>query len=106
MNDLPISVIEEGCSFEGNLVFRGTVRLGGKFKGKIFTSDTLVITNTANIEAEIEGDIVVISGHFAGNIKATTKIDLQSGAVVSGNLEAPIVSMADGVVFDGKIKMD
>ena len=106
MSDLPISVIEEGCSFEGNLIFRGTVRLGGKFKGKIYTVDTLIITNSANVEAEIEGDIVIVAGQFTGNIKATTKIDLQTGAVVSGEIEAPIVSMADGVVFDGKMKMD
>lgn len=106
MHDLPISVIEEGCSFEGNLVFRGTVRLGGKFKGKVFTNDTLIITKTANIEAEIEADMVIVSGHFTGNIKATTKVDLQEGAVVTGNVEAPIIAMADGVIFDGKMKME
>ena len=36
-------VIEKGCEFEGKLCFEGTLRIGGDFKGEIFTHDVLVI---------------------------------------------------------------
>ncbi len=47
------ALLDQGASFEGQLTFEGTVRIGGRFKGEIFTKDTLVIDPGAEVEAQI-----------------------------------------------------
>ena len=68
------ALLDHGASFEGRLTFEGTVRIGGSFKGEIFTNDTLVINPGAKVEAQIEADTVIISGQVKGNIFARRRL--------------------------------
>ena len=54
------ALLDRGASFEGRLTSEGTVRIGGQFKGEIFTRDTLVVDPGASVEAQIEADSVVL----------------------------------------------
>ena len=36
------TLLGRGATFEGKLTFDGTVRIDGRFKGEVFTEDTLV----------------------------------------------------------------
>ncbi len=56
------ALLDQGCSFDGRLTFEGTVRIGGAFRGEIFTNDTLVINPGAKVDAQIEADTVIICG--------------------------------------------
>ena len=47
------ALLDRGSYFEGKLTFEGTVRIGGHFKGEIFTKDTLIINEGAYVEAQI-----------------------------------------------------
>jgi cytoskeletal protein CcmA (bactofilin family) len=95
------AIIDKGTSFEGNLSFEGTVRIGGKFKGEIFTKDTLVIDPSAEIEAQIEADTVVISGTVRGNIFARRKVIMHPPAVLKGTITTPSLRIDEGVIFEG-----
>ena len=44
------------ASFKGELSFKGTLCIEGKFEGQITTSDTLIITQGGIIEADIQGN--------------------------------------------------
>ena len=48
--------------FEGVLTFEGVIRLDGKFTGEIRSEGTLIVGETARLDAEIEVDTVVVSG--------------------------------------------
>ena len=98
-------VLEEGCEFEGKLAFEGTVRIGGKFKGQIYTRDTLVVARGAVVEAEIEAGTVIINGQVQGKIEATERVEIHSPAVFKGDINAPSLQVDDGVVFEGRAKM-
>ena len=53
------ALLDHGASFEGRLTFEGTVRIGGRFHGEIFTNDTLVINPGAKVDAQIEANTVI-----------------------------------------------
>ena len=95
------ALLDQGASFEGRLTFEGTVRIGGNFKGEIFTHDTLVINPEARVEAQIEADVVVISGHVTGNIFARRRIIMHPPAVFKGTVTSPSLRIDEGVVFEG-----
>lgn len=95
------ALLDEGSSFEGKLTFEGTVRIGGKFKGEIFTQDTLVINPSAQVEAQIEADIVIISGHLVGNVFARRRVIMHPPAVFRGSVTCPSLRIEEGVMFEG-----
>jgi len=99
------AIIQDGCELKGTLSFEGLVRLGGKFEGRIFTNDILIIEDTALVKADIQADVVVISGRVVGDISAKSRIEIFKPAIIKGNLTAPIISMEQGVVFEGSTQM-
>jgi len=95
----------KGCIYEGKLTFEGRVRIDGKFTGEIFSNDTLEIGPDAELEAEVDCATVVIAGRVNGNITARGRCDLRAPAVVLGNITSPIITMDEGVRFDGELRM-
>ncbi len=95
----------EGSKFEGSMVFDENMRLDGSFRGEITSKDILIVGDSARIQAEVKVGSLIISGFFQGNIKAMTSVELRAPAQVTGDIEAPAVSIEDGVVFNGRIKM-
>lgn len=95
------AILDVGSQFEGKLTFEGTVRVGGIFKGEIFTNDTLVITETARVDAQIEANIVIIHGRVDGNIFANQKVIMSPPAIFKGTITTPSLQIEEGVVFEG-----
>jgi cytoskeletal protein CcmA (bactofilin family) len=95
------ALLDHGAAFDGRLTFEGTVRIGGQFKGEIFTQDTLVVEAGARVEAQIEADVVVISGHVVGNVFARRRIIMHPPAVFRGTVTSPSLRIDEGVVFEG-----
>lgn len=95
------ALLDQGASFDGRLTFEGTVRIGGHFRGEIFTNDTLVINPGAKVEAQIEAENVIISGFVKGNIFARRRVIMHPPAVFQGTVTTPSLRIDEGVVFEG-----
>ncbi len=95
------ALLDQGATFEGKLTFEGTVRIGGHFKGEIFTNDTLVINPGGKVEAQIEADIVVISGQVTGNVYAKRRVVMHPPAIFRGTVTSPSLRIDEGVMFEG-----
>jgi cytoskeletal protein CcmA (bactofilin family) len=95
----------EGSEIEGTYTFSGTVMLNGKFKGDIQTTDTLIVGERGVVNARINAGVVLIHGEVVGNVLATERVELRGRARVFGDLEAPIVVMDEGVLFEGHCRM-
>jgi len=98
-------VIDQGCEFEGKLCFRGTVRIGGSFRGEIFTPDVLVIGEGASVQGDIDAGTVIISGEVNGSIRAKHRVEIHRPAVFRGDILTPSLSVDEGVIFEGSSKM-
>jgi len=95
----------EGTSFKGTLTFEGTVRIDGRLEGEIFTKDTLVIGEGAQVSAAIHAGVVVISGTVHGNITAERKVDIHASGRLYGNISTPSLVIEEGVIFEGACTM-
>jgi len=100
-------MLDVNAAMQGSLVFSDPVnlRISGRFEGSLKTKGTLTIGPKASALADIEGEIIIISGYVKGKIKATNLIALTSSADVHADLEAPQVSIEEGAEFNGKCKM-
>lgn len=94
-----------GSSFEGRVVFDEKMRIDGIFNGEILSNDTLVIGETACLQAELEVNELIVCGRIKGDIRARKRVEIRSPAIVNGNIMAPSVSIEDGVIFNGQVEM-
>jgi cytoskeletal protein CcmA (bactofilin family) len=100
------TLLGRGATFEGKLTFEGTVRIDGRFKGEVFTDDTLVIGEGAHVEAQIDVGEVIIQGTVVGNITAKRSIEIHAPGRVKGDLHTPSLQIDKGVIFEGRSFME
>ena len=101
------TLLGPGTHFEGKLAFDGRVRIDGSFKGEIQSNDTLIIGDTAEIQAEIDvATVIVRGGSIHGNIRAKTSLEIHAPAKVTGNIHSPSLFIDRGVEFQGTCRMD
>lgn len=105
VDDAVTAVIDRGCEFEGKLCFRGSVRIGGILRGEIYTPDVLIISEGAQVRAEIEAGVVILSGEMVGTIRAKHRVEMHAPAKFTGDVITPSLSVQDGVHFEGSTKM-
>jgi cytoskeletal protein CcmA (bactofilin family) len=79
--------------------------INGKIRGEIHSNDTLIVGEKGVINASIRAGIVLVSGEVVGNVVGLERVELRGGARVSGDIEAPIVVVDEGVMFDGHCRM-
>ncbi len=103
-NDIA-AIIEEGCKFEGNLSFNGTARVAGVVNGSIFSNDTVVISEGAVINADVNANIIIIAGSVKGNIRASSRVEIIKPARFEGTITTPSLIVEEGVIFHGTTKM-
>ena len=97
--------IDEGSEIEGKYTLSGTVMLNCKFRGEIASTDTLIIGEKGIVHAAIQAGVVLISGQLVGNLVATERVELRGSARVFGDVEAPVVVVEEGVLFEGHCRM-
>src|SRR5512144_2421171 len=100
------TLLGRGATFEGKLTFEGTVRIDGRFKGEVFTDDTLVIGEGAHVEASIDVGEVIIQGTVVGNVTAKRSIEIHAPGRVKGVLHTPSLQIDKGVMFEGRSFME
>ena len=100
------ALLGKGSSFEGKLLFEGTVRIDGKFTGEIMSTDTLIIGEGADVKGEVQVGSLVIVGDYNGNAKAIKAVELKAPAKVRGTITTASIVIERGVFFDGSCKMD
>ena len=97
--------LDEACEIEGKFSFSGTVMINGRLRGEIHSNDTLIVGEKGVINASIRAGIVLVSGEVVGNVVGVERVELRGSARVSGDVEAPIVVVDEGVMFDGHCRM-
>lgn len=100
-----IAFVGKGVEFKGVITYDGTVRIDGQLDGEIHTEGTLLVGEEAVITAKISAGTIVSKGKITGDIVAKEKIRLLSPAVLNGSATTPMLSMEEGVLFNGSCEM-
>ncbi len=100
-------VIEISAQMQGSLIFKDPVNLkiNGNFTGRLETKGTLTIGESAQVEANVSGDNIVIAGKITGDITANTMLFLMPTAILKGNISTPKLNIVEGAVFQGNCCM-
>ena len=97
--------VGKGVEFKGTISYSGTVRIDGYLDGEIHTDGVLLIGEDAVIQAKITAGTIVCKGKITGDVLAKEHVKLRAPAVMNGSVKAPVISMEDGVLFNGALEM-
>jgi cytoskeletal protein CcmA (bactofilin family) len=100
-----VAFVGKGVDFKGVITYSGTVRIDGSMDGEIHTDGGLLVGPEAVLKAKVTAGTVVCQGTIHGDIQAKDQIVLRAPAVVQGSLTTPVLSMEEGVVFNGTLEM-
>ena len=100
-------VLDVDASMQGSLEFRDPVnlRINGRFEGTLNTQGNLMIGEKAVVNADVIGDVIVIAGKVNGNVNALKELKLIAPACVVGDIQTPLLSIAEGAIFEGNSRM-
>ena len=100
-------VLDVSASMQGTLSFNDPVNLkiNGKFDGTLDTKGTLTIGDKATVNAEIEGDAIIVEGKVKGNVFARKSLYLGPNAELTGSIKTPLLSVEQGAILQGDIQM-
>ena len=101
------SLIGSGTTIEGDISFSGGLRIDGHVKGNVRATGskpgTLVISELAKVEGEIDVAHVVINGTVAGPVRATEYVELLPKARVTGNVTYKSLEIHVGAIVMGQL---
>jgi cytoskeletal protein CcmA (bactofilin family) len=101
------SLIGAGTTIEGDINFTGGLRIDGHVKGNVKAlgnkPGTLVVSELAKVEGEIDVSHVVINGTVAGPVRASEYVELLPKARVTGNVSYKSIEIHVGAIVMGQM---
>jgi cytoskeletal protein CcmA (bactofilin family) len=97
--------LDRGSSFKGEMEFEDTMRIDGKFNGKIVSKNELIVGESAHIEGDLHVGRVAISGTVIGKIIAEQRVEIHRNGKVYCDIETPALIIEEGAIFQGNCQM-
>jgi len=97
--------LDSGASFKGELEFEDTMRIDGRFSGKIVSKNELIVGESATIEGDIHVGRVAISGTVIGKIVAEQRVEIHRNGKVYSDIDTPALVIEEGAIFQGNCVM-
>lgn len=100
-------LIGVSTSIEGNVHFKGGLRIDGKINGDVIAepgqTSMLVISELARITGVVRGGHLVINGEIVGAVHSTELLELQPKARITGDVFYKTLEMHGGALVAGRL---
>ena len=101
----PASIFGRNLAINGRISGEDDVKLHGCLKGDIDLKGHLAIGREAAVEGNITADTITAGGEIFGTLTAGSTLHIETSASISGEVTTPILSVQEGAVFNGELKM-
>lgn len=99
-----LTLISEGCKFEGNLSSPSTTKIDGHVVGNLRGESGIIIGEKGVVEGNVNAVDVIIYGNVKGNVKAH-KLELKRSGSLEGDIIIEELATETGSKFNGTVKM-
>lgn len=98
------TVIGEYAVYRGEIAGDGNYLVHGRVEGTCDIQGHLMLGPTAHWTGDVAATYIVIAGEVVGDVYASVKLELQATARIRGNLTSPVIAIAEGARYDGKVR--
>ncbi|MEM9173220.1 MAG: polymer-forming cytoskeletal protein [Pseudomonadota bacterium] len=101
----PTTLVAEGCVIEGTISGSSDAMVSGTIIGNSTLSGLVTIAATGEWRGTLAADDIVVSGRVDGDIIATGCIEIAATASISGSVRGAKISVAEGAIIDGEMRI-
>jgi len=99
------TVIGLTSSIDGTITCESGLRIKGAASGEITCGKSLVIEESARVNANIKAGNAVVAGQMEGSIVCDGRLEVLASGRVIGELTATVLIIQEGAFFEGHLKM-
>ena len=100
-------LIGPDASLEGDMRFRGGLRIDGRLNGNLHVADneqgTLMVGEQGCVDGHVNVSHAILSGRVTGTVVTRGLLELHPTAVVSGDVRYGSIKMHAGAVIEGQL---
>ena len=101
------TLIGRGTLIKGDVHYRGGVHIEGRVKGNLIAESNektlLIVGEKGYVEGDVKGPVIILNGTIAGNVYASTTLELARHARVKGNVYYKLLEMEVGAEVNGSL---
>jgi cytoskeletal protein CcmA (bactofilin family) len=97
--------VSRNVNVSGHLVFQEAVRIEGRFRGDISSSDLVVISSAGVIDGAMRAPRALILGKLHGAVIGSKTVVLGPHAWVDGRIETASLIVCEGARLDADIRV-
>ncbi len=105
MEAFSINSIGLGSSITGDIVAKNDFRIDGNLTGNLTCDTRIIIGESGNIEGNIICASAVIQGKLTGTLKVSDTLEVNSKAIINGDVTTGRLIIENGAIFNVKCQM-
>jgi len=95
--------VSRNANISGKLSYQGPVRIDGKLKGEVTSTEVIVISETGSVEGRVRAPRVLVLGSLAGEIAGAETVVLGPSAHAKGRIQAARLTVCEGARLEADI---
>ena len=102
----PSGAFAFNAELTGEFSFKDMVRVNGHIAGSVYSkTGTIIVDTEAQVAANVDVAVAVISGTVRGDIVARERVELGPVSRIYGNIWTRSIVIKDGAIFEGVCRM-
>jgi cytoskeletal protein CcmA (bactofilin family) len=100
-----LSIIAAGTTVSGDIACGGVLKVEGRIEGSVLEARQVMLAKQGGIQGNVNAHEVVVGGVIDGDVTATDRLELQSSAVVNGEINTKSIVVMEGARINGGVRM-
>ncbi len=100
-----LTIIAAGTTIAGDIDCAGVLKVEGTIEGSVRQARQVLLAREGAIHGSVFAQEVVVGGVIDGNVQAGDRLELQSTAVVNGDISTKSIVVMEGARINGAVKM-
>lgn len=100
------SIIGDDTQIKGEIITKGSIRMGGEFEGKIQAYGDVLVGEGSKVTGTISGAKIIVSGDVNGNIFASSGLEITKKGKVFGDIVSDKLIVDEGAIYKGKATLE
>jgi cytoskeletal protein CcmA (bactofilin family) len=99
------SFIDRDSHFSGTHSTPNDLRVEGRFDGTIECTGTLIVAESADVNAQVTAGSVSVAGHLQGDIGCRGRFEILPTGRVEARVHATTIVVQEGARYEGEMRM-
>ena len=95
--------VSRNSNISGKLSYQGPVRIDGKLRGEVTSTEVIVISETASVDGRVRAPRILLLGSFEGEVSGAETVVLGPSARAKGRIQSQRLTVCEGARLEADL---